>query len=272
MKDPSGKSSNHQGVIYIGIAASVLAAGALWYAFSIRSSRSSRNQYRDVDTTDDLDDTITTSTSATASTSGTRNQRDSATNNKYLEPEPTLSSVSQPSTPATPVASNVDNKNKNAKKSPTKTDKTKTTYTTDASSEAQKEVEAADKRGKVLFKAKKYMEAAECFTEALNIISTSSSSKSAEKAAAPAASTTSTSNVFDPNKSSMGKQYITVLNNRSAMYEKADLHELALADCDEILSTADANHDKARLRKLRIMEHMGRYRDALVEVCAVQLK
>jgi import receptor subunit TOM70 len=61
------------------------------------------------------------------------------------------------------------------------------------------------------------------------------------------------------------------MNNRSAMYEKASLPELALEDCASILDK-DADHSKARMRKLRLLdESLHRYRDALVEVCAIQL-
>jgi len=42
-------------------------------------------------------------------------------------------------------------------------------------------------------------------------------------------------------------------------------------DCDTILDM-DSSHSKARTRKLRILESLHRYSDALVEVCALQLK
>lgn len=54
------------------------------------------------------------------------------------------------------------------------------------------------------------------------------------------------------------------------MYEKGDLPELALEDCNMILDK-DMNHTKARSRKLRILEILKRWEDALVEVCAIQL-
>jgi hypothetical protein len=44
-----------------------------------------------------------------------------------------------------------------------------------------------------------------------------------------------------------------------------------LPDCDSILDM-DLSHSKARTRKLRILESMERFADALVEVCALQLK
>ena len=69
---------------------------------------------------------------------------------------------------------------------------------------------------------------------------------------------------------SMQRQKITLLNNRSAMYEKANLPELALADCDEILEL-ETNHSKARPRKLRIYETQQKYDLALREICALQI-
>lgn len=67
------------------------------------------------------------------------------------------------------------------------------------------------------------------------------------------------------------RQMITLMNNRSAMYEKGSFKELALDDCDNILSL-DAKHGKARTRKLRILEGQKNYAAALVEVCAIQLQ
>lgn len=90
------------------------------------------------------------------------------------------------------------------------------------------------------------MEAAQCFTEALDMIQ--------DKAESTA----------------LARQALTLTNNRSAMYEKAGLPELALEDCDGVL-TRDMQHTKARLRKLRLLEQMERYYDALVQVCAFQL-
>ena len=44
-----------------------------------------------------------------------------------------------------------------------------------------------------------------------------------------------------------------------------------MLDCDTILDM-DSSHSKARTRKLRILESLERFSDALVEVCALQLK
>jgi import receptor subunit TOM70 len=90
------------------------------------------------------------------------------------------------------------------------------------------------------------MEAAQCFTEALDLIADQSES------------------------AALARQALTLLNNRSAMYEKASLPELALEDCDAVL-TRDPLHSKGRLRKLRLLESLQRYYDGLVQVCAIQL-
>lgn len=90
------------------------------------------------------------------------------------------------------------------------------------------------------------MEAAQCFTEALDLIA-----GKGENAA-------------------LARQALTLLNNRSAMYEKAEMAELALEDCNAVLER-DPQHTKARLRKLRLLEQTNRYYDALVQVCAFQL-
>jgi hypothetical protein len=97
------------------------------------------------------------------------------------------------------------------------------------------------------------LEAAQAFTEALMLIE-------------------SETDQFDPKKStSLNKQIITLVNNRSAMYEKGSLPELALEDCNKILEVYDVVHTKARTRKLRILESFNQFYQALVEVCALQL-
>lgn len=69
---------------------------------------------------------------------------------------------------------------------------------------------------------------------------------------------------------SMLKQRITLLNNRSAMYEKATLTDLAVGDCHVILDQ-QPSHIKARARLLRLLEGQENYKEALVHVCASQL-
>jgi len=115
------------------------------------------------------------------------------------------------------------------------------------------EIEGIDKKGKSLFKDKSYMEAAEVYTEALELI---------EKCRKPN---------LNIDAISINRHFLTITNNRSAMYEKAGLPDLALHDCDAILAI-DTMHFKARKRKLRIFESTSRYSEALVEVCALQLK
>jgi len=111
-------------------------------------------------------------------------------------------------------------------------------------------IEELDKKGKALFKSRKYLEAASTFTEALDCIEESD----------------------DPGSTSLNKQIVTLINNRSAMYEKGDLPELAVEDCNKILGVYDISHMKARQRKLRILENKFHdYYQALVECCALQL-
>lgn len=111
-------------------------------------------------------------------------------------------------------------------------------------------IEELDKRGKALFKAKKHLEAAQAFTEALDLIEAQGGSQGS---------------------TSLARQVLTLTNNRSAMYEKGGLADLALEDCRTILEE-DVGHSKARMRRLRILESQDRYREALVEVCALQLR
>ena len=70
-------------------------------------------------------------------------------------------------------------------------------------------IEEIDREGKALFKDKKYMEAAEMFTKALDLID-SSRSDSSKAANGNGAS------------SSLVRQIVTLTNNRSAMYEKGE--------------------------------------------------
>ena len=126
------------------------------------------------------------------------------------------------------------------------------------------DLEALDKEGKNLFKAQKYLDAADCFTRALEIGEELRRGK--------------------PNGDVMTKQERSLMNNRSAMYEKKALSlpatsternvwiDLSLADVDTLLS-CDASHMKTRQRKLRLLEKSQPPRnfEALVEVCAMQL-
>lgn len=122
--------------------------------------------------------------------------------------------------------------------------------------ELHSKIEELDKKGKALFKSKKYLEAAATFTEALDYIETRTDHDSNTSEA-----------------SSLNKQIVTLINNRSAMYEKGNLPELAVEDCSKILEVYDITHSKARQRKLRILENSFHdYYQALVECCALQLQ
>lgn len=90
-----------------------------------------------------------------------------------------------------------------------------------------------------------FLEAAEAFSEALDLLS-------------------------EDCGAALQRQRITLLNNRSAMYEKAQCFDLALDDCDSILQ-AEVSHAKARPRKLRILESQERWDEALREICGMQL-
>lgn len=146
------------------------------------------------------------------------------------------------------------------------------TAATDASSTAKaapeddekalhRRIEEIDRAGKALFKEKKFMEAAEAFTEALDLIEKRRSGKKSS----------SEGGVGGGESKSLSRQIVTLTNNRSAMYEKASFPDLALSDCDAVLAL-DPSHAKARTRRLRILESQGRHPEALVEVCALQLK
>ena len=111
------------------------------------------------------------------------------------------------------------------------------------------QIEALDRKGKQLFKEEEYMDAVDCFTEALELI----------EAVGPGRS------------QSLARQYITLVNNRSAMYEKAEMNDLALEDCATVLAE-DPGHVKARMRRMRILESEEEWEDALVDMCALELK
>ena len=96
-------------------------------------------------------------------------------------------------------------------------------------------------------------EAAEAFTEAIDLIEAGESGSKEDLSAG------------------LTRQLITLINNRSAMYEKSGDNTLALSDCDAILDR-QPTHQKARNRRLRILEAMDRPAEALVEVCALQLQ
>ena len=109
-----------------------------------------------------------------------------------------------------------------------------------------KQIEEYDAKARGLFKEKKHIEAAAVFTKAIELADNNDSKQ-------------------------FQRQLLSLKNNRAAMYEKAGMIELALEDCDAILAL-DNVHSKARTRKLRILESQKRYQEALVEICALQLR
>jgi len=213
MKNPGGSQSYN--ILGLGILASLLSVGMLWYAFSLK--KRSNNFTLTFDYENELE-----------------SDKEKSNENKS----------SAPGDNGTPIKSSRDVTKEGGESSAE-------VSTSESSKKTKQEiihrqVEDADKRGKALFKAKQYLEAATCFTTALDLIESS-------------------------DDSSLEKQAITLLNNRSAMYEKAGLAELALVDCDAVIEK-DVGHSKARMRKLRLLENEKQYRDALVEVCSIQLR
>ena len=104
----------------------------------------------------------------------------------------------------------------------------------DDGASVHKQIEEHDKEGRELFKAKKHIEAASIFSKAILLIEGEEWKK-------------------------LQRQWITLMNNRAAMYEKAGMKELAMEDCEKILEV-DVGHVKCRLRKLRILEGEGQYK------------
>jgi len=159
-------------------------------------------------------------------------------------------------TKTTPMPSSTSTSTSDEKGAASQNDTPKKSNVTDEK-ELHSKIEELDKKGKALFKNKKYLEAASTFTEALDYIETHTDHDSSTK----------------PELSSLKKQIVTLINNRSAMYEKGNLPELAVEDCNKILEVYDITHTKARQRKLRILENKFEdYYQALVECCALQLQ
>ena len=167
------------------------------------------------------------------------------------EEKATGTSKSSKDTGITPQKSNVRS---SAESTATVSTKSSSGQDDDGSKALHRRIEEIDRAGKTLFKEKKYMQAAETFTEALDLIAERPKSSDESKSS-----------------SSLTRQVITLTNNRSAMYEKASHPDLALSDCDAVL-VLDPAHSKARTRRLRILEAQNRHAEALVEVCALQLK
>ncbi len=228
-----GSNSNHQTTyIVVGLAA-IATAAALWYVSS--NSAGSRDRHG--------------SRAKTESKSKSLSQA----KGDDIPPRSTPIDASSPPSDAT-VATTISTKS-----------------TSDDDDKAlHRRIEEIDRAGKALFKDKKFMEAAETFTEALDLIQ---EKRGHINDAVNNIDSSNDSSKSQPSSSSssLTRQVITLLNNRSAMYEKASQPDLALADCDAVLAL-DPTHSKARTRRLRILESQQRHAEALVEVCALQLK
>ena len=75
-------------------------------------------------------------------------------------------------------------------------------------------IEEIDREGKALFKNKEYTAAAECFTKALELIDLSNNNN--------AASANNAGESNSESKNGLMRQVVTLMNNRSAMYEKGE--------------------------------------------------
>eukprot|EP00529_Nitzschia_sp_RCC80_P015332 CAMPEP_0113523178 /NCGR_PEP_ID=MMETSP0014_2-20120614/45572_1 /TAXON_ID=2857 /ORGANISM="Nitzschia sp." /LENGTH=682 /DNA_ID=CAMNT_0000421261 /DNA_START=195 /DNA_END=2243 /DNA_ORIENTATION=- /assembly_acc=CAM_ASM_000159 len=246
---PSLNSKQTQ-LVVAGVAATAV-VGLLVY--STLKSKAVAKAPKKLDDDDDDDDLIFVDPSAPMEEGGTTKSVDvSATANKSVDFVDTASD-------STPRKSNETGGPKPKKKSSVKSSSTKASGAVDEK-QIHTQIEALDKKGKAFFKNKQFAEAAAAFTEALDVVS---SYYGGEDGSIPPPSPST----------SLNKQIVTLINNRSAMYEKGKLPELALEDCNKILDVYDATHQKARLRKLRVLEsaEMKDYYAALVEVCALQL-
>ena len=76
-------------------------------------------------------------------------------------------------------------------------------------------IEEIDREGKALFKNKEYTAAAECFTKALELIDLSNNNASNNASSGGGESNSES-------KNGLMRQVVTLMNNRSAMYEKGE--------------------------------------------------
>lgn len=115
---------------------------------------------------------------------------------------------------------------KHSNKSPTSNDEDpRKSKANNLSAEALiSQLEALDKRGKALFREHKYMDAAEVYTEALDLIEVRMSNHSGHDADAD----DGYSNGTAKGRNNFYRQKVTLLNNRCAMYEKGGFSDLAL--------------------------------------------
>eukprot|EP00956_Cyclotella_meneghiniana_P023229 scaffold44786_cov61-Cyclotella_meneghiniana.AAC.5 len=170
-------------------------------------------------------------------------------NDKSTGITPTKSNSSKRSTSTKSTAASSTNSNNNNSSNSSSVEDDKSLH---------RRIEEIDREGKALFKNKEYTAAAECFTKALELIDLSNNNNAASGNNNIAGESNSES------KNGLMRQVVTLMNNRSAMYEKASLPDLALSDCDAVLER-DPSHVKARTRRLRILESLNRYSEAIVE-------
>lgn len=246
-----GKKNDMQFLLMIA-AASALSLGLLFYTYRLTQGTSSTSKGKRDDDDDELEEY-------------SPSKEDNVTPERPRVRESGMGFLppfveAEQSRPETPVMSNV--KQSVATVEETEFEATDETNGSDPSLSFA-DLEELDKQGKVLFKAQKYMEAADCFTKALEVGEALRKGK--------------------PNANVVTKQEKTLLNNRSAMYEKQAIAvgdgpdanmwvDLALADVDTLLSH-EVSHAKARQRKLRLLEisQPPRYFDLMIEICAMQL-
>mmetsp|Transcript_42905 Transcript_42905/g.130569 ORF Transcript_42905/g.130569 Transcript_42905/m.130569 type:complete len:683 (-) Transcript_42905:39-2087(-) len=250
MAGSNATMTSQQTKLALGLLAASLSAVMLYYAFkSSDGERAAVKTLKDDDEDEEALDEATIRTSNRSAGGG-----GGGSSSKDVPATPQVSKKTTPTDGKSDVPPPAVSSDAAAKKK----EDDATSAAAAATAELHSKIETIDKRGKALFKSKKYMEAASAFTEALDLIEESETFGEGG------------GDSSDP-KGNLARQVVTLTNNRSAMYEKASLPDLALSDCDSILDR-DPGHAKARARKLRILESENRHPDALVEVCAMQLK
>ena len=258
-----GSSSDNRTTTFVVIGlAAIATAAAVWYATS-RDDRPKKGR-----------------TGGSASNKASRSSSSSSSSSPAGKDAGSIDSGSTPTKSNVAYSSSSSSSSSSASVAATAAATATTTRSDDVDKALHRRIEEIDRAGKALFKEKRFVEAAETFTEALDLIESRRRDSPAANAAAGPPPPPSDGD--GPNggsgggnasisRSSLTRQIITLMNNRSAMYEKASLPDLALSDCDAVLDL-DPGHSKARTRRLRILESQDRHAEALVEVCALQLK
>lgn len=125
----------------------------------------------------------------------------SSSNDKSVGITPTKSNASKQSTSTKSTAASSANNNSSSKSESVEDDKS-----------LHRRIEEIDREGKALFKNKEYTAAAECFTKALELIDRSNNSSGGDA-----------SGESNESKNGLMRQVVTLMNNRSAMYEKGEI-------------------------------------------------